>query len=131
LWLHRKVYKNFFHPSLVLLFLDPGSGMGKNPDPASGINIPDPPHCLFSFKFFGSFLNCLSVFFAIFLFRIICYYAPMRNKAKKPKKNLLLFCFSLLRTKNEGAPYFRYVFLQCCGSGIRCLLTPGSGFRDR
>jgi hypothetical protein len=24
---------NFFHPSLLLLFLDPGSGMGKNQDP--------------------------------------------------------------------------------------------------
>jgi hypothetical protein len=30
---------NFFHPSLLLLFLDPGSGMAKNQDPASGINI--------------------------------------------------------------------------------------------
>jgi hypothetical protein len=41
---------NFFHPSLFfLLFLDPGSGMGKNQDPGSGINIPDPPHCHFSF----------------------------------------------------------------------------------
>jgi hypothetical protein len=37
----------FFHPSLLLLFLDPGSGMGKNPDPGSGINIPDPQHCFF------------------------------------------------------------------------------------
>jgi hypothetical protein len=34
----------FFHPSLLLLFWDPGSGMGKNQDPGSGINIPDPPH---------------------------------------------------------------------------------------
>jgi hypothetical protein len=33
--------KNFFHPSLLLLFLDPGSGMVKNQDPGSGINIPD------------------------------------------------------------------------------------------
>jgi len=28
---------NFFHPSLLLLFLDPGSGMGKNQDPEFGI----------------------------------------------------------------------------------------------
>jgi hypothetical protein len=42
-----------FHLSLLLLFLDPGSeirdpgsGMGKNQDPGSGINIPDPQHCL-------------------------------------------------------------------------------------
>jgi hypothetical protein len=34
---------NFFH--LSLLFLDPGSEMGKNQDPGSGINIPDPQHC--------------------------------------------------------------------------------------
>jgi hypothetical protein len=33
-----------FHPSLLLLFLDPGSGMGKNQDPGSGINISDPQH---------------------------------------------------------------------------------------
>jgi hypothetical protein len=39
---------NFFHPSLLLLFLDlgseirdPGSGMGKNQDQRSGINIRD------------------------------------------------------------------------------------------
>ncbi len=28
----------------MLLFLDPGSGMAKNQDPGSGINIPDPQH---------------------------------------------------------------------------------------
>jgi hypothetical protein len=36
---------NFFHPSFQLRFLDPGSGMGKNQDLGSGINIPDPQHC--------------------------------------------------------------------------------------
>jgi hypothetical protein len=40
----KKGTTNFFHPSLLLLFLDPGSGMGKNQDPGSGINIPDPQH---------------------------------------------------------------------------------------
>ncbi len=57
-----KIDIKFFLPSLLLLFLDPGSGiqgirdprsgiqdpgsgMGKNQDPGSGINIPDPPHC--------------------------------------------------------------------------------------
>jgi hypothetical protein len=34
----------FFHPSLLLLFMDPGSEMGKNQDPGSWINIPDPQH---------------------------------------------------------------------------------------
>jgi hypothetical protein len=47
LWLqsYKKRYdNNFFYPSLLLLFLDPGSeiwdlgsGMGKNQDPGSGI----------------------------------------------------------------------------------------------
>ncbi len=37
---------NFFSPLSFVLFLDPGSGMGKNQDPGSGINIPDPQHCL-------------------------------------------------------------------------------------
>ncbi len=45
--------KFFFTPLFFYLFLDPGSeirdpgsGMGKNQDPGSGINIPDPQHCL-------------------------------------------------------------------------------------
>jgi hypothetical protein len=42
---------NFFSPpSFVAIFgsgiRDPGSGMGKNQDPGSGINIPDPQHCV-------------------------------------------------------------------------------------
>jgi hypothetical protein len=42
---------NFFSPlSFVAVFgsgiRDPGSGMGKNQDPGSGINIPDPQHCM-------------------------------------------------------------------------------------
>ncbi len=47
----------FFHPSFLLLFVDPGSGMGKNQDPGSGINIPDPQHCFQSggkVRVFGS-----------------------------------------------------------------------------
>jgi hypothetical protein len=40
---------NFFSPlSFIAVFgsgiRDPGSGMGKNQDPGSGINIPDPQH---------------------------------------------------------------------------------------
>ncbi len=34
---------NFFSP-LSFEIRDPGSGMGKNQDPGSGINIPDLPH---------------------------------------------------------------------------------------
>jgi hypothetical protein len=30
---------------VAVMFLDPRSGMGKNQDPGSGINIPDPQHC--------------------------------------------------------------------------------------
>ena len=46
---------NFFTPLFCCCFWirdpksglrDPGSGMGKNQDPGSGINIPDPQHCL-------------------------------------------------------------------------------------
>jgi hypothetical protein len=45
---------NFFYPlSFVAVFgsgiRDPGSGMGKNQDPGSGINIPDPPHWFFTY----------------------------------------------------------------------------------
>ncbi len=35
---------NLFSPFSFVVFLDPGSGMGKNQDPGSGINIPDPQH---------------------------------------------------------------------------------------
>jgi hypothetical protein len=40
--------KKFFHPSLLLLFLDPGSEI-RDPGWVKiriGINIPDPQHCL-------------------------------------------------------------------------------------
>ncbi len=42
---------NLFSPlSFVTVFgsgiRDPGSGMSKNQDPGSGINIPDPQHCI-------------------------------------------------------------------------------------
>jgi hypothetical protein len=42
-------YKKIFLPPHVFLgsgIRDPGSGMWKNPDPGSGINIPDPQHCM-------------------------------------------------------------------------------------
>jgi hypothetical protein len=42
LWLQNKVWQLiFFHSSLLVLFLNPGSGIR---DPRSGINIPDPQH---------------------------------------------------------------------------------------
>ncbi len=59
MWLQKKgMTTNFFYPALLLLFLDlgseiwdmasgiqdRGSGMGKNQDPGSGINIPDLQH---------------------------------------------------------------------------------------
>jgi hypothetical protein len=34
----------FFSPLSFVAVLDPGSGMGKNQDSGSGINIPDPQH---------------------------------------------------------------------------------------
>jgi hypothetical protein len=45
--------KNFFFTPLFstcFWIRDPGSGMGKNQDPGSGISIPDPQHCSFGFK---------------------------------------------------------------------------------
>jgi hypothetical protein len=54
---------NCFHPSLLLLFLDPGSGMGKNQDPGSGINIPDSQHWLYQLCLNSTLLNLIKVFF--------------------------------------------------------------------
>jgi hypothetical protein len=48
LWLKKGVTKFFFFTPLFrccFWILDPRSGMGKNQDPGSGINIPDPQHC--------------------------------------------------------------------------------------
>ncbi len=57
--------KDFFHPSLFYLFLDPGSGirdpgsgMGKNEDPGSGINIPDPQHW-YTCTVYGTRMQCV------------------------------------------------------------------------
>ncbi len=45
---YKKVRKQIYIKILLPphVFWDPGSGMGKNPDPGSGINILDPQHCL-------------------------------------------------------------------------------------
>ncbi len=53
---------NFFSPlSFVAVFgsgiRDPGSGMGKNQDPGSGINIPDSQHCHLVLPFGTHVLN--------------------------------------------------------------------------
>ncbi len=48
----------FFHPSLLLLFLDPGSGMGENQDPGSRIKIPDPQYWLKANKMHN---NCIRI----------------------------------------------------------------------
>ncbi len=54
LWLQKKGMTTIFVSplSFVAVFGSgiryPGSGMGKNQDPGSGINIPDPWHCFFT-----------------------------------------------------------------------------------
>jgi hypothetical protein len=48
--------ENFPHPLLVLL-LDPGSGMDKNQHPESGINTPDPQHCVGTVYVYMQYLN--------------------------------------------------------------------------
>jgi hypothetical protein len=44
-------YNLFFTPFFLLL-LDPGSGLGENHDPGSGINMPDLPHWVKGLAFF-------------------------------------------------------------------------------
>jgi hypothetical protein len=82
--------KIFFHLSLLLLFLDPrseirdpGSGMGKNQDPGSGINIPDPQHW---------FLNAL--IYPVLWIQIWIGSGSMRAKmTRKSRKQLVNFIF--------------------------------------
>jgi hypothetical protein len=60
LWLHKRFEKkNFFSPlSFVAVFgsgiRESGSVIGKNQDPGSRINIPDPQLCCYVSKEFGS-----------------------------------------------------------------------------
>jgi hypothetical protein len=59
---------NFFSPlSFVAVF---GSGMGKNQDPGSGINIPDPQHCSVPFYSFLFYADMLTYFKA----HVLCVY---------------------------------------------------------
>ncbi len=46
LWLKKCKTTKLFFDFLFFLLLDPGSGMEKNPDPGSGINVLNPQHCL-------------------------------------------------------------------------------------
>jgi hypothetical protein len=52
IYCYKKRYDNYFFSPLSLVAVfgsgirDPGSGMGKNQDPGSRINIPDPQHCI-------------------------------------------------------------------------------------
>jgi hypothetical protein len=87
------VTTNFSHPSRLLLFLDPGSGMGKNQDPGSGINIPDSQHwtklkasgSVYPFQsycvhgaerptaYLRMLLSCLSAYRGVLLLLHVCY----------------------------------------------------------
>ncbi len=71
---------NFFHPSLLLLFLDRGYRMGKDQDLGSGINISDPQH-----------------WFQILIF----FYPGSRNQQEQnrggKKYFFLLFCSPILQ----------------------------------
>jgi hypothetical protein len=61
---YKKVRTTMFSPSLLLLLLDPGSGMNKSQAPGSRINIPDPQHIRFQNPFYPTFF---AVFFVKYL----------------------------------------------------------------
>ncbi len=114
----KKVWQQIcFHPSLLLLFLDPGSGMSKNQDPGSGINIPDPQHCLGVWE------------------------VTIRRKCHDDFNNIMLWCNVLpVHVKGWGRClsefidwryshscwYFRLSFVNCCPSKLfsRSTLPP-------
>jgi hypothetical protein len=54
LWPQKRKDEKFFPPSSFGAVV--GSGIDKNQDPGSGINIPDPQHCILHF-YFLLFLN--------------------------------------------------------------------------
>ncbi len=63
---------NFFSPlSFVAVFgsriRDPGSGIGKNQDPGSAINIPDPQHWYFERECVTRWFSFISFFLSFFL----------------------------------------------------------------
>ncbi len=60
----KQILKKFFLPPHVFGIWDPGSGiqdpgsgMVKNPDPGSGINIPDPQHWIFRVLFWHVWID--------------------------------------------------------------------------
>jgi len=67
----RNHFFAFFGVKILKFFdEDPGSGMetvrirdGKKSDPGSGINIPDPPHCISHTTIFGFYFSvCISIY---------------------------------------------------------------------
>ena len=95
-----------FHPSFLLLFLDPGSGMGKNQHPGSGLNIQDPQHCL---------LLCLCVslhaHFHAYVSASVCISMPMC------KPTCAFLCLFVILPARLHAKLHTGTFLQCCGTG--------------
>jgi hypothetical protein len=75
-----------FHPSFLLLFLDPGSGMGKNQHAGSGLNIPDPQHCLLLFL-------CVSLHAHFYAY--VSAYMHISMPMCKPTCAFLCLCVSL------------------------------------
>ncbi len=79
---------------------DPGSGMGKNQDPGSGINIPDPPHWNPDPKYWlqarlgAKFTNCRIGL--VFLFTEMRFLSKLEQKGSK---NALVFTWLPIRFK--------------------------------
>jgi hypothetical protein len=74
----KDMTKKFFSPlSFDGLFGsgigDPGSGMGKNQDPGSGINIPDLQYCSFVYAILTSF-SCLPLCAVLLIWFSINFY---------------------------------------------------------
>ncbi len=118
---------NFFHPSLSLLFLDPGSEirdpgsvMGKNQDPGSGINIQDPQQWFFGppgsasrsisqIQRSGSFYHQAKIVRKTWIptvFLLLFYFLSLKNdvpsKSNRQKNNFLLSTWRSL-TKITGS----------------------------
>ncbi len=85
----KKFLTNFFHPSLFYLFLDPGSeiwdpgsGMGKNQDPGSGIH-PDPQHWTVPVLYYAERTKLVPVT------------VPVSTSMKSHLKKILILIFNL------------------------------------
>jgi hypothetical protein len=121
----------FFSPlSFVAVFgsriRDPGSGMGKNQDPGSVINIPDWQHCTFA-----SFLKDkkVKISYKQYKRRLFPYYRIRNACTSTTLLKDKIIKKKLQNSLNQGFSYYFRLMMEGSEAGY-ILVTNVSGFRS-